>query len=241
MKLFRKIGKKLGKKFMPQAQYGYAQFGEDLILAHLFNQLGIAKPTYLDIGANEPRSISNTYYFYIRGSRGVLMEPNPFLYKQLKRMRPEDIVLNTGIAFDEQVEADFYIFPNFANGLNTFSEKEAKHWEETGMKGLGKIPIEKVVKMPLIPVNSILEKYFKDKAPNFISLDVEGLDLEILKSLDFDKYQPEVLVVETMGYDGNQESFKLNDIIEFVLNKNYDIYADTRVNTIFCRKDIFKK
>jgi FkbM family methyltransferase len=236
MKLFRSIAKKL----MPQAQLGYAQFGEDLILSHLFHQLGIHKPTYLDIGANEPRYISNTYFFYQRGSRGVLIEPNPFLYKKLKAVRPHDTVLNTGIGFNEVAAADFYVFPNYANGLSTFSEKEARHWEEVGMKGLGKIPVEKVIKMPLTPVNSILEKYFGAKAPNFISLDVEGLDLDILKSMDFNKYQPEVICVETLGYDDQQQSYKLSDIPDFILTKNYAVYADTRVNTIFCRKDLFK-
>ncbi|MEO7769105.1 MAG: FkbM family methyltransferase, partial [Ferruginibacter sp.] len=157
------------------------------------------------------------------------------------KLRKKDIVLNTGIGFNDLTEADFYMFPNFANGLNTFSEKEAKHWEETGMKGLGKIPIEKVIKMQLISINAILEEYFKDNSPNFISLDVEGLDLEILKSLDFYKFKPGVLCVETMGYDDDQQSFKLNGIIDFMISKNYHVYADTRVNTIFCSNDIFKK
>lgn len=237
MKLFNKIGKKL----LPEAQHGYSQFGEDLIISHLFAQLEIKKPSYLDIGANEPRYISNTYFFYLKGSRGVLIEPNPYLYKKLKAFRPNDIVINTGIGFTEIAEADFYVFPNYANGLSTFSEKEAKHWKNTGMKGLGKIPVEKVIRIPLIPVNKILKKYFRDKAPNFISLDVEGLDFDILKGLDFNTYQPEVICVETLGYDEDQQGYKLNDIIEFMLSKNYDVYADTRVNTIFGRKDIFKK
>ncbi|MBL0358569.1 MAG: FkbM family methyltransferase [Chitinophagaceae bacterium] len=237
MKLFRILGKRL----MKEAQYGYSQFGEDLIIAHLFAQVGITKPTYLDIGANEPRYISNTYFFYIRGSRGVLMEPNPFLYKKLKKLRPHDTVVNAGIGISAAGEADFYLFPNYANGLSTFSEKEARHWEQTGMKGLGKIPVEKVIKLPLIPVNDILEKYFSSKAPNFVSIDVEGLDLDILKSLDFAKYQPEVICVETLGYDDQQQTYKLNDIIGYMLTKEYEVYADTRVNTIFCRKDIFKK
>ena len=237
MELFRKLGKKL----MMQAQYGYSQFGEDLILAHLFAQIGINKPTYLDIGANEPRYISNTYYFYVRGSRGVLIEPNPYLFKKLKSIRSKDIVLNTGIGFKEIAEADFYLFPNYANGLSTFSAKEASHWEETGMKGIGKIAVEKIIKMPLIPLNNILNTYFSTNSPNFISLDVEGLDLEILKSLDFEKHQPEVICVETLGYDEHQQGFKLIDIIDYVLTKNYFVYADTWVNTIFCRKDILKK
>lgn len=237
MKLFRKLAKLL----FPKAQLGYSQFGEDLILAHLFSQIGISKPTYLDIGANEPKYISNTFYFYSKGSRGLLIEPNPLLCKKLKSKRPKDIVLNTGIGFREISEADFYLFPNYANGLSTFSKNDAMHWQDIGMKGIGKIPVEKVIKMSLVPINSILEKYFHEKSPDFISLDVEGLDLEILESLDFNKFQPLVICVETLSYDENQQSFKLTNIIDYMLTKNYDIYADTRVNTIFCRKDIFKK
>lgn len=236
-----KLSRSVVKRLMPEMQLSYAQFGEDLIMAHLFSQLDIKHPTYLDIGANEPRYISNTYYFYQKGCRGVLIEPNPFLYKKLKAMRPGDIVLNTGIGFSDVAEADFYVFPNYANGLSTFSKKEAQHWEEVGMKGLGKIPVEKVIKMPLTPINSILGKYFGNKAPNFISLDVEGLDLDILKSMDFEKYPADVICVETLGYDDNQQSFKLNDITAYMLVNGFDVYADTRVNTIYCRKELFKK
>jgi FkbM family methyltransferase len=237
MKLFRRIAKMV----MPESSFGYSQFGEDLKRSHFFYQLAIRNPTYLDIGANEPRYISNTYYFYQRGSAGVLIEPNPYLYKRLKSIRPNDIVLNTGIGLNEATEADFFIFPNYANGLSTFSEKEARHWENIGMKGMGRIPIEKVIKMPLVNINTILEKYFNGKAPNFISLDVEGLDLEILKSLNFNKFKPEIICVETLGYDENQLTFKINEIVEFMNFNGYEIYADTRVNTIFCRKELFKK
>lgn len=182
-RLFRKL---VGRFVLPKIQFGYSQFGEDIIIAHFFSQSGNFKPSYLDIGANEPKYISNTYYFYEHGGRGVLIEPNPYLYKKLKQERKGDIVINTGIGLDSVAEADFFIFPNYANGLNTFSENEAKHWQEVGMKGLGKIPLDKVIKMPLTPVNKILEQYFSNAGPDIISIDVEGLDLDILKSMDFE-------------------------------------------------------
>lgn len=236
MNLFRGLAKKL----LPQAQFGYSQFGEDHILANLFAQADIKKPSYLDIGANEPRYISNTYYFYKRGSRGVLVEPNPYLCKKLQQVRPKDVILQTGVGFSDVSHADFYLFPDYANGLSTFSEKEAKHWEQVGMKGMGKIPIEKIIQIPLTPVNTILEKYFSSQPPNFVSIDVEGLDIEILKSLDFNRYRPDVFCVETIAYDTDQKPYKLEDIIAFMISKEYKVYADTWVNTIFCRKDLFK-
>lgn len=234
----RYLQKLVNKVLIPESQISYSQFGEDLIFEYFFNVNGIGNPSYLDVGANEPRYISNTYYFYERGSRGVLIEPNPFLYEKLKSTRPKDIVLNTGIGLSDLKEADFYIFPNYANGLNTFSEKEARHWEEIGMKGLGKIPVEKVIKMPLVPINSIMEKYFSEKVPDFISLDVEGLDLEILQSMDFDLYRPALICVETLKYDDNQNGYKDTSVTDFMLTKNYAVYADTRANTIYCKNDL---
>jgi len=238
VRIFRKF---IGKFLIPEIQFRYSQFGEDIILAHLFAHLGIDKPSYLDIGANEPRFISNTYYFYEHGSVGVLIEPNPYLFEKLKKNRPKDIVINTGIGFSEINEADFYLFPNFANGLSTFSKEDALYWQEVGMKGSEKIPIEKTIKMKLTPVNSILEKYFSHKKLNLVSIDVEGLDLEILKSLDFVKYKPDVFCIETLKYDQQQNGYKNIEIIDFMLEKNYMIYGDTRVNTIFCNKELIPR
>jgi len=235
---FRKI---INRFFIPEVQFTYSQFGEDLIIAYLFNNLGIKQPTYLDIGANEARFISNTYYFYEHGSSGVLIEPNVSLVKKLKQIRPRDTVINAGIGIHEIAEADFYVFPDYANGLSTFSKSEAEHWETNGMKGLGKIPVQEVIKMQLLPIDNILEKHFPATAPNFISIDVEGLDLEILKSMNFGRFRPEVICVETLMYNPEQEGYKTQATSDFMLSVGYEIYADTRVNTIYARKDTFTK
>jgi FkbM family methyltransferase len=221
--------------FLPGSQMGYSQFGEDLIVSYLFNTLGIQQPTYLDVGANHPKFISNTYYFYKRGAHGVLVEPNPRLAKLLRSARPRDIVLEVGIGLTAETQADFYVFGGFADGLSTFSKSEATHWETVGLKGHGTIPVEKVIKVPLVPINKIVADNFQDKAPSLLSLDVEGLDLDVLKGLDFDRFAPDVVCVETLGYHPDQSTYKKNDIIDFMLAKNYVAYADTRVNTIFCR------
>lgn len=218
--------------------HAYAQFGEDLIINQFFYYKGIAKPSYLDIGANEPRYISNTYFFYKKGASGVLVEPNPLLASKLRKIRPKDKVLDFGIGLSEQKEADFYLFPDAANGLSTFSKEEAEHWKNIGMKGVGKINWEKIIKVPLLPVNSIIEKYLADNAPDFISLDVEGLDLEILKSMNFTKYRPHLICVETLFYDQNQSMVKDTTIADFMRTVGYEIHADTFVNTIFRRTDI---
>jgi FkbM family methyltransferase len=217
----------------------YSQSGEDIIISDLFSRLGISQPTYLDIGANEPISLNNTYRLYKRGSRGVCVEPNPIMYKKLRKERKKDVCLNMGVAFNEQREADFYVFPEKWHGLNTFSKKEAEFWEQTGNKDVGKFKVEQVIKMQLIDINELMEKYFSPW-PNLISLDVEGLDLEIVKTIDWEKYKPEVICVETLWFGEGDKELKNTAFAAYIESKGYFAYADTYINTIFCRKDAYK-
>lgn len=230
--LFRKF---VNKVLLPKSQLIYAQSGEDIILSQLFFKMNISHPTYLDIGANHPSFISNTYYFYLRGSTGVCVEPNPDLYRKIKKLRPRDTVLNIGIGVGEETTADFYVFPKHADGLSTFSKSDAAYWGEIGMKQVGRIEYEKIIQVPLQSINTVIANNFK-QVPDFISIDVEGLDLQILQSIDFEAYAPPVLCVETLSYGEDQTEYKREDIIVFVKGKNYELYADTHINSIFLRK-----
>jgi len=210
------------------AKPSFAQVGEDQILNFYFQSIGIKHPSYLDIGANTPVYGSNTYFFYSRGSSGVCVEPHPDLYRDIRRKRPRDIVLNTGIGLSDISSADYYIFPKKFSGWNTFSKEEAEY------RKANKQPYEKVIQMPLKPINAILRDHFT-RVPDFISIDVEGLDFDILKSLDFDRYAPKALIVETLRMGDSNSAHKRTDIAAFLDTKGYTIYADTFVNTIFIK------
>jgi len=225
--------------FFKHIRSSYAQSGEDIIISDLFSHLGISNPSYLDIGANEPVALSNTYRLYKRGSKGVLIEPNPLLFKKLESKRPRDICINAGIAFDETTEADFYVFPNQAHGLSTFSKADADFWENTGNEEIGKHKVEKIIKTPLITINEVMKAHFSPH-PNLVSIDVEGLDLQIAKTIDFSLFRPEVFCIETLGFGEGNKEYKKSDIISFFETNGYFIYADTYINTIFCHKDAYK-
>jgi FkbM family methyltransferase len=241
MRLFiEKIARKIYIGWLyPHSRISYSQNGEDLILKDLFSRIGVKNPSYLDVGANEPFFISNTYLLYSKGSRGVCIEPNPWLYKKFKRKRKGDICINAGIAFDEKREADFYLFSKDASGLGTFSKEDAEFWEHTGNAIVGKHKPEAIIKMPLADINEVMGKYFSPH-PNLISLDVEGLDLAIIKTIDFQKFRPEVFCVETLGYAPDNKENKNNELISYLLSQGYFIYADTYINSIFCRKEVYK-
>lgn len=212
----------------------FSQVGEDIIVHHLFRQLKIEYPTYLEIGTNLPVRGNNTYFFYNRGCRGVCIEPDRALYNLIRKKRRADTVLNIGIGLAGATAAVLHIFPDGYTGWNTFSPEEALIREkESGIR------IKTKVEVPLRTVNDIMSNYF-NPAPNFISIDVEGLDLAILQSLDFDRFKPEVFCVETISFSVTNKEEKLHDIIEFMHSKGYFSYADTHVNTIFCRTDLFK-
>jgi FkbM family methyltransferase len=236
MNIRRFLGKCLSASYIvrAKAQPSYSQAGEDQVVRYLFNLLHILQPSYLDIGVNHPVVGNNTYYFYLRGSKGVCVEPDPGFYSLIKKYRGRDRVLQVGIGSDETSEALLYIFPHPYSGWNTFSKEEAlSRQNESG------IGFAKSQRVPLLAINSVIEKYF-DPHPNFISIDVEGMDLAILQSLDFSRFKPEVICVETVTFSTHQQEEKLHEVIDFLNGKDYFVFGDTHINTIFCRKDAYK-
>lgn len=207
----------------PAYKASYAQCGEDLICAYILRDIfGIQHPQYLDIGAHHPTSLSNTYLFYRQGCRGVCVEPDPFLSEIIARKRPRDTCLNVGIGPESQESVEFYVM-NFRT-LSTFSKAEAERCATRP-----EYRIENVISVPLMSINRVISDHFTH-APNLISLDTEGYDLEIIRALDFDNYRPEVFCIETVEHVTEK---KIPDIMEWMGSKGYQVYADTFINTIF--------
>ena len=228
---------KVYSKFFDRSYMGqkisYSQCGEDLIVDFLLTWiLKIEKPTYLDIGAHHPWSMNNTMIFYKRGLTGINIEPDPVLFENFPKFRSKDININKGVGFNKYNEvANFYIMSYRA--LNTFSKEDAERIDKTS-----DIKIDEIKQVELINVNDILSKYYTDKTLDFLSIDVEGLDLDILKSIEFEKHTINVICVETIKYNDSNHLDKKDDTKEFLFAKGYKNYADTSINTIFVRGDI---
>lgn len=221
--LFKRIYQKLTSMFYTVS---YSQTGEDIIIDFLIRARNTKNFTYLDIGANHPVKLNNTYKFYEQGYQGVCIEPDPHLFKNLASKRKRDTCLNVGIAGIASSAADFYVMENPL--LNTFSKAEAEMMEKEHHS-----KIEKIIKVPLKTVEEIIDVHFAGKAPVFVNLDVEGFDEEILQVFPFQKYRPAIFCIETVHFTSNASSEKRVEIFDLMKSKGYKAFADTYVNTIF--------
>lgn len=223
LKVLKKIAFGISSRFSKKS---FSQCGEDLIMEFIFRELKIERPVYLDVGAHHPYYLSNTALMYLKGCKGISIEPDPDLFKVIQRERPNEIALNVGVGSGESITADFYVMN--VSTLNTFSKAEAERYAEYPDKS-----IKAVIQIPLLSLSSVITKHLGNKAPNFISIDVEGMDLAIVQSFDFTKWKPEVFCVETLSYTEDASEVKLTAVIEFLQSKGYFLYADTYINSIF--------
>jgi FkbM family methyltransferase len=207
----------------------YAQCGEDLIVKFIFDALGIQYPSYIDIGAHHPYYLSNTALLYENNCRGINIEPDPVLFKSFISQRKQDINLNVGIGAQCGTQ-DFYIFNEPT--LNTFSKSDADKYK---LEGNYSVVTTAMVKVETI--NDIIRQYSHGTFPDFMSLDAEGVDDIILKSINYQVSCPLVICVETLSFSNTGQGIKNERIIEFLKSNDYLVYADTNINTIFVRKD----
>ncbi len=204
-------------RFPGMSRRSYSQEGEDLILDRVFDQ--DTSGFYIDIGAHHPVRFSNTYLFYKRHWRGVCIDPSHDAIVQFKKIRPNDIALELGVS-DQESELTYYMFDEPA--LNTFSETLAYQREQqTSYKRIGTRvvavrPLNKILDEVLLPGTEI----------DFMTIDVEGLDYQVLESNDWSKYRPRIVLAEALD-DGSGERIRA-----FMIHNNYKVIART-FNTEF--------
>lgn len=163
----------------------YSQEGEDILTDRLLGGKEIG--FYIDVGAHHPRRFSNTYYFYRKGWSGINFEPNPELFKFFLKERPRDLNFNTGL-YSKPAELKYHYFEEPA--LNTFSVDAAAQYQAGN---------HKLIKTETIAVTTLskaLEGVHVPEVIDFMSIDTEGLEGDILRAIDWNEIRPEVLLIE---------------------------------------------
>lgn len=209
----------------------YSQCGEDIIVNYIFCLRGVLNPTYIDIGAHDPFFLNNTAIFYNKKSKGINIEANPYLISRFNKYRPKDINLNIGIG-SKECELDFYIMND--PSLSSFSKEEILKYENTG-----KYFVIEIKRIQLITLKNIIEKYNDGIFPDFLTIDTEGMDFEILKTIDYKNNTPKVICVETAEYSPIGAGQRRTELIDFLGQNGYFEYANTNLNAIMVKRDFW--
>lgn len=205
----------------------WAQEGEDLILERYFSAQ--RDGFYVDVGAHHPLRFSNTYKFYKRGWQGVNIDAMPNSMSEFNKRRSRDINIEVPVSSDSKVLA-YYIFNEPA--LNGFDAELSKGRNQAQ----NNYYIERTEYLETRRLSEILDDHLREgQKIDFLSIDVEGFDLEVLKSNDWQKYRPEMVLVEVFG--GSFSAVADSDINQFMIHRDYELYAKT-VNTVFYKDSI---
>jgi FkbM family methyltransferase len=218
------------KKFVREAggpwRYGrvsYAQEGEDIVLQRFFD--GKQDGFYVEIGCHHPFRFSNTYLFYKLRWSGICVDPLPGTKRLFNRWRPRDIVIETGVA-SERTTLTYWMFNEPA--LNTFDAKLAAERDATQ-----RYKIVQKQDVAVDRLDSILERHLPspDQRIDFLTIDVEGFDFEVIRSNDWQRYRPSAVVVESLNAE--LIDISVDPSYQFLLQRGYVPYAKTGFSIIF--------
>ncbi len=205
-----------------RSNHSYSQFGEDKVIRSLLpERFG----SYLDIGAGHPVRNSNSYYLYKLGWHGTLIEPITELAQTIARKRPRDEVVNCLVA-TQNIKAGYTKFFEFhPSELSTADKARAESLIQDGYELIGEYAVT-------IRDISEFTKVVRPTDPFLLTIDIEGLDYEVLKSIDWTNFQPRVVCVENP--DWLNEENKINTILR---SNGYKLVSSHFISAIYVDRE----
>jgi FkbM family methyltransferase len=228
IKILRLLKAKI-RNYLPNGRLSYSQEGEDLVLARILGKLEATSGFFVDIGAHHPTRFSNTFYFYRRGWRGINVDALPGTKKLFQRIRPRDITIECGVGSQVGV-LKYFAFNEPA--LNTFSEQEAKR------KDSSPYHIINTLQIPVVTLKQILDEYLpRGTQIDFMTIDAEGFDHEVVSSGDWKLYRPRVVLVELLNTE--IQKFERHPTAMMLKEHNYRAFAKTYNTYFFVANEAF--
>jgi FkbM family methyltransferase len=185
----------------------------------------VSEVRFIEIGANHPIATSSTYLLYKNGAQGALVEANPNLIPELKRIRPRDNVINLAVVPDYSEKVDLHI--------SSASELSSLDGEFT-RKGNFNFEVHEVIEVPAIEVNALLAREYQESPCTFLSIDCEGMDFEILERINLEKYPFDFIQIEPSEHIIQGNSLRISTLLT---EHGYLKIAKTPVNEIYVRKE----
>ena len=183
------------KIFFPKKTY--SMFGEDLIVENFFKKK--SSGIYVDIGCYHPYDGSNTHLLFKKGWNGINIDLSELSIELFKATRKKD--LNLRLSVGSKNGKTKFFFRKKINMLNTTDEKHAKQYFLNGFQ-------TSILKQKTL--NRILEQSkYKNSKIDFLNIDAENTEYQILKKFNFKKYDPKLICIEIHGQNKNLPVYKL--------------------------------
>jgi FkbM family methyltransferase len=215
--------------FNPDGIVFYSQMGEDQTIQTLLCEKISKGGFYVDIGCNHPVRFSNTFGLYCNGWRGICVDANLDLVNEFKKIRKKDWVLHAAVS-DEEKDVNFYVSTlDLASTMDiSFVNNE---WAKENYE------LKEMKKMRTVTLNTILgnfsqgeHKHLLDRI-DLLSIDAEGHDFNVLRSIDLEKYRPSLIVIEMHEFD--KEHPLDNEICQYLALHHYRLAGYHIMNGFF--------
>jgi FkbM family methyltransferase len=196
----------------------YAQNAEDVVLRRVFG--AVDEGFYVDVGASDPVDDSVTFHFYERGWRGVNVEPDLHDYQRLVAARTRDANLNAAVG---EGGGRITFYPSTVRGQGTVKAELAA--------GRGDGSAFEVAQVSL---GRIFEEHWPPDGVEFVKIDVEGSEAEVVASADWGRWRPRVVVVEAVDSTGapTHETWESS-----LLAGGYKFALFDGINRFYCREE----
>ena len=220
-------------KSFTNKKFFYSFGGIDNLIQQIFKSQ--KKGIYIDIGCGHPIKNNNTYLLNKKGWSGINIDLDIDNIELFKIYRPKDLNICAAIS-DEMKETDLFFYHS-RSALNTIDKKTANYQ---------KAKVTSIEKIKTTTLNNVLgESIYNSSNIDFLSIDVEGSELSVLKNFNFHKFKPKVIVVEYLDLSLNKLEIKnLNiqnamnsEIYKLIISKNYTLANMIHSDLVFIYND----
>ena len=200
------------KIFIPRKSYAHSE--EDLFILKKFKN---KKGFYVDVGCHHPTRLNNCHLLYKNGWKGINIDISEFSIRLFNIVRRKDVNINLAVSL-KQKKVRFYYDKPMSLYISLNKRKELNRFREIKSDTL----------------TSIIDKTkYLNKKIDFLSIDAEGKDFEVLKSLNFKKYDPKYICIEIYSHRIVNFNIKKNEVYKFLIKKNYKLLLNKRENFFF--------
>jgi FkbM family methyltransferase len=206
------------------ASLSYSLAGEDLVIRDLFKRHFLNRQTgfYVDIGCYHPALISNTFMFYCTGWRGVCVDANGQLAAKWAQLRPHDTYLHAAVG---EADGEVNLYRHRTNlGMSRISDAcPGDDWHPVAEK------------VPMTQLSTLFEGHVGERSIQFMSIDVEGSEMSVLRSNDWTRWSPEVILLECHEFDFAAPAAA--PTISFLFAQGYALRLRVGMNVVLVKAD----